>query len=157
MAPEIRICQGCETPLPADAHGSRRWCSDRCRRHTLYSGLCADCGKTTYNGGTKKPPERCSPCSNRARNTIWTAEAIVQTIQAWVRENGVPPVAADWNPNHAINKDHPEKAEKFFEDNAWPHTSTVQDVFGSWNAAIDAAGFEPVPVGVYAADWYEAA
>lgn len=55
----VSVCQGCGGPLPTKA---RKWCSERCRTHTLYSGVCVDCGAPTYSG-TVPPSKRCKPCS----------------------------------------------------------------------------------------------
>lgn len=61
----MSACQGCGGPLaPSRGRVPRKWCSDRCRRHTLYSRPCADCGTPTYDG-TAHPPERCTHCSPR--------------------------------------------------------------------------------------------
>lgn len=149
---ELR-CVGCGAPLerrPGRGR-QRKWCSNRCRRHTSYGGKCLDCGKPTY-GGDATPPERCVACT-AARRKFWTREALIATIQAWAREHGgIPPVASDWNPPHAIAMGHPEKAAKFYEDNAWPHVSAVQEEFGSWTAGLEAAGFISFSVGRYGRD-----
>jgi hypothetical protein len=133
-------------PNHAPGH-PRKWCSERCRRRTLYTGSCVDCGKETYNGNAT-PPERCSSCANRAR-AIWDKESIADLIQAWVEMYGAPPAATDWNPNLARKYGLPERAERFYADGCWPVISTVLDVFGSWNAALEAAGFTPRSPGTY--------
>lgn len=143
-------CQGCGEPLPPQSYRGRKrkWCSDFCRRHTSYSRPCADCGKPTYSGDAN-PPERCVPCTARHK-MVWTEGAILTAIRAWAADHGgIPPAATDWSPAMALTIGHPEKAEKFYADDAWPHTSTVQDRFGTWNAAIRAAGLAPRPTGTY--------
>lgn len=145
----MSTCQGCGAELPP-SRGSRprKWCSNHCRRHTMYSRPCLDCGKPTYSGNAI-PPERCLPCWGRRRQ-IWTEEAVIAAIQAWAEQSGgIPPAATDWNPNHATKNGHPEKADRFYEDDAWPLTGTVLERFGSWNTAIRAAGFVPRAVGTY--------
>jgi hypothetical protein len=57
----------------------------------------------------------------------WTREEIVLAIQAWAKETGVPPTCRQWS-----------KA-----GNDTPTAAQVQGLFGSWNEAIAAAGFEP--------------
>lgn len=149
LLPERGKCHGCGNALEQSGRGRpRKWCSERCRRYTSYSGVCVDCGTPTYRGIAGTPPERCSPCSNRLHNTVWTAEAIIDAMQTWAREHGGPPTAADWNPNHALATGHPEKAERFHAG-SWPFVSTVQARFGSWNAGIAVAGLSPAAPGQY--------
>lgn len=115
-------------------------------RRARYSRPCIDCGKPTDgSGGFADPRERCGACSLRwqSENAIWTREAIVAAIHAWVDENGTIPAAFDWCPSNATAKGHPEKAEKFYAEDAWPWLAEVQRRFGSWNNAITAAGYEP--------------
>lgn len=144
----LRYCAGCQAPLLANSRTNRKWCSDHCRRHTSYSKACVDCGRPTYSGNAH-PADRCNRCAPVYYFTVWTREVIVETIRVWVRTYGKPPTATDWNPSQAIALGHPEKAARFYEDNAWPHVNTVQLRFGSWNAAIEAAGFTPFGTGQY--------
>lgn len=67
----------------------------------------------------------------------WTEEKIKREIQSWVKRHGLPPTSAEWS----VPADRPN----FFrgEVGRRPTSSTVQRVFGSWNAAIRAAGYEP--------------
>jgi predicted transcriptional regulator len=122
-------------------------------RRLRYSQPCVDCGKATGgSGGFAAPALRCAPCQRRwqRENAIWTRETVITAIQAWADEHGgVPPVAADWNPAIARRLGKPEKADKFYEDDAWPTVESVQKVFGSWNQAIRAAGFAPRRPGHY--------
>lgn len=57
------LCAGCGEPIE-QPKGRRKWCSERCRKRTLYSGTCVDCGAATYNG-TVPPPKRCHECNGR--------------------------------------------------------------------------------------------
>jgi hypothetical protein len=72
-------CAGCGDPLPPQKRGRpRKWCSQRCRRDTLYSGACVDCGaRTSGNNGRAKAPERCLACRHEFEraNAIWNREA----------------------------------------------------------------------------------
>lgn len=114
------------------------------RRRT---GLCVDCGAVTrYNGhGTS---ERCLPCGaifNGQQQTIWTRERIISLIQEWAAEHdGDPPATPDWNPNLARRMNDEDRAIRFESRSyRWPWSTNVILVFGSWNAAIAAAGFQP--------------
>lgn len=120
-------------------------------RKQAYRGTCVDCGASTFSGD-KIPPKRCHPCAVQDA-VMWTREAILGAIRAWAREHGgIPPSATDWNPNQAIKNGRPEKAVKYYRDNAWPCLTTVQTMFGSWNAAITAAGYTPRRPGTYGRD-----
>lgn len=124
----------------------------RARRYK-YGGTCEECGAPTDGSwGPGKASRHCRNCAPKA-NRLWTEEAIIAAIQAWARESGgIPPAATDWNPGRAITLGHPEKAEKFYADDAWPCVNTVVVCFGSWSAAIEASGFSPRASSTYGRD-----
>lgn len=74
---------------------------------------------------------------------LWDREAIVERVQAWVETYGQPPTAQEWNPAMARARGRHDIAERWEQDGCWPTTTTTQYVFGSWSAAIAAAGFTP--------------
>jgi DNA-binding CsgD family transcriptional regulator len=123
------------------------------KRKDRYRGICVDCGAPTTWWSRIGPAKRCRICSPvylHETYGIWSRERVIMAVQAWADEHGgIPPTAADWNPNQAIKIGRPEKAEKFYADGAWPHVHTVMDYFGGWNAAITAAGFESRHPGHY--------
>lgn len=80
--------------------------------------------------------------------TIWTKKRIIDAIKDFNDQYGRPPGSADWNPALAITQGRPEIAERYYQDDIWPSTTLVTRRFGSWNKAIKAAGFTPLPVGV---------
>ena len=63
-------------------------------------------------------------------------------IRRWTRRYGEPPGADDWSA--AMARGRPEKLARLRERD-WPCAPTVQHYFGSWNAAIEAAGLTPRP------------
>jgi hypothetical protein len=138
----MSVCQGCSTPIEQNARAGRprKWCSDHCRKETLYSGRCLDCGAPTSLGGMGRASGHCRSCANKAR-TLWTSETIVSAIQRWAAETGGPPTACDWNTAQARATGRPPRSPHY------PPASTVQKVFGSWSNAIEAAGFECRPPG----------
>lgn len=73
----------------------------------------------------------------------WSKEIVVEKIREWAELYGEPPTATEWNPGYAKAKGRPELVVTFLADD-WPHSSTVQRIWGSWNKAIAAAGFEPM-------------
>jgi len=65
---QVLECAGCEQVFTWRTKSCRRpiWCSDKCRKRTLYSGTCVDCGgRTDGVASGKTPVERCRDCSNR--------------------------------------------------------------------------------------------
>lgn len=59
----------------------------------------------------------------------WTEQQIIEAIQRWVDQHGQTPRCSDWRRN----------------GHRRPCASSVVWTFGSWNAAIAAAGFDPRP------------
>ena len=57
----------------------------------------------------------------------WTPETIVYAITLWNRKHSRAPLTSEWA---KAGENHPSR-------------QTVARVFGSWNAAIEAAGFRP--------------
>jgi hypothetical protein len=118
-------------------------------RKDSYSGLCDDCGAPTSGWKGRRAHPRCVPCSNRKvgdERKIWTAEAVVLAIQEWAHEYGTPPAIPDWSPTQArINHDERRaaRAEENIAAGKHPWAVSAIRAFGTWNAAIEAAGFEP--------------
>lgn len=147
----MTTCQGrgCHNLLkPSVGSRPRQWCSEQCRK-TKYSVPCIDCG-TPLNGSDGRGPNsalRCVPCANAikaAKSMIWSQETIAHAMRRWAAEYGEPPAVPDWSPNHARALGDEARARRF-EDAAgrWPWFTHAVLRFGSWNAAIAAAGFEP--------------
>ena len=115
-------------------------------RRARYAGVCVDCGKPTDgSSGPGRAPTRCVPCVNAYRS-IWTRDSIVAAMQAWHAEHGEPPTALDWNP-HDRRWGRGTLAERKRRHLGYPYVSSVLKAFGTWNAAIAAAGFEPLKIG----------
>lgn len=151
-----RSCAGCGTSF--FGKGRAKWCSERCRKDQ-YDQECADCGvrvSGTDPGDRPDPAHpRCNRCQailNGEARRIWTREIIAERIQEWESLYGYVPGALDWMPSSVrwrIDRgEAPEsamaRAERFEAgDGYWPWSTEVFRVFGSWNAAIEAAGFVP--------------
>lgn len=147
MASYEKTCKICDAPFTAGRRDAG-FCSDRCRKAS-YSVPCADCGKPLSGSDGRGPnaPTRCVPCAARlsgVERRVWTHDAIVARIREWNDTYGEPPASPDWMPARArINNDE-ERARRFERaDGYWPCGETVHHRFGSWNAALKAAGFEP--------------
>ena len=63
--------------------------------------------------------------------TRWPPPRVVERLQAWAHEHGRPPTLEEWRRAGARH----------------PSAATVRRLFGSWNAALVAAGFEKRPPG----------
>lgn len=88
------------------------------------------CGETIRHEATQ-----CRACANAMRKK-WTPELIIECIQRFALEHGEAPAAREWM--------GPRR-------DGYPGTTSVVHVFGSWNAAISAAGFTPRPPGRHSA------
>ena len=75
---------------------------------------------------------------------VWSDEAILEAIKSFYVEFGRPPAVNDWNPAKAARLGHWERRALYQQRRVdWPHASVVQRAFGSWSAAIEAAGLQP--------------
>jgi hypothetical protein len=94
----------------------------RCPRPLLDGETCLRCGREPVVS-----TEPASSAPRRARKTPWTRTRVVRAIRAFVFFRGRSPVLADWK-------------RRLGDD--WPPLQTVEDLFGSIDAAVSAAGVE---------------
>lgn len=117
-------------------------------RKAKQDGTCENCGgRTAYNSGG--PSRFCHDCYSKA-SIFWTQETIIEAIREYHRRYRRQPGAMDWNLNLAHRAAAPERLaeiEKRWDEGLWPTVTTVQERFGSWSAAIYAAGFHPLAPG----------
>lgn len=134
IAARFGVADGSIRDLFCDPDGSKAR-----KRKDGYRGRCADCGGfTTGSYGRARQSIHCAKCAPKhSVKKVWNKQTVIAAIKKWADEYGEPPRATDWNP-HTPRSD----PEKFYSD-FYPHVSTVQYVFGSWNEAIRAAGFKP--------------
>jgi Homing endonuclease associated repeat len=77
---------------------------------------------------------------DRYGEPYWTEERIIQAIQRWAeRHDGEPPAAHEWR----RKRQRDLRPMLGNGPGSRPSACTVYRVFGSWNAAIEAAGFRP--------------
>lgn len=143
----MTCCEGCGTELPASLRGRpRKWCSERCRK-SQYDLACVDCGGRV--DGTTPSKLRSEPVCGKcapAHYRVWTREAVVFAMHEWADEYGVPPAASDWNRSHLQRSGLMDRYTRT-ASGCWPCVATVLNTWGTWNAAIEAAGFEARPHG----------
>jgi hypothetical protein len=141
----MNTCQGCGVEIPLSRGPvPRKWCSNRCRKHS-YGQPCIDCGARTSYGAESAHVDdpRCSLCA-RLYYKVWTREAILCAIQEWSAEHDEPPAIADWNAWQTRTWHDDKRAQRYQQEkNRWPSHMTVAHEFGTWSAAIKAAGFQP--------------
>jgi hypothetical protein len=95
-----------------------------CTAHRyLAAGTCRGCGGPALSG------ERCLDCAPGSRPSA-TREELVAALHAWNAEHGAPPREPDWTTASPSWRDAWPR---------WPGAGTVLRVFGSWNAALEAA------------------
>jgi hypothetical protein len=121
-------------------------------RKDSYAGSCVDCGTPTSGWEGRREDPRCLLCASRKcaeERRIWTRGAVILAIQEWAHEHGEHPAMPDWNPwyaRHEINDEaRAARAEENIAAGRHPWPVSVIRAFGTWNAAIRAAGFEPRP------------
>jgi hypothetical protein len=140
-----KACETCGTAFTVTnpKAAKRRFCSNRCRKRQ-YDLVCVGCGGRVDGTTPGKMPDRdnpvCAACAG-AHYAKWTPETVVAAIQRFAERYGRPPAAPDFDTSHARSLGHDWRAERFHADGDYPVATSVTYVFGTWNAAIEAAGF----------------
>lgn len=144
IAVRLGVAPGTITAWLIDPDGSRL----RARKDS-YAGTCVDCGAPTSGSEGHREEPRCQECANVKRGAeakVWTREAIVLAIQEWAAVWGEPPAVADWRPwkaRHSLrDEERARRAEREIAAGRCPSASKVYDEFGTWTAALRAAGVE---------------
>jgi hypothetical protein len=106
-------------------------------RRARYGGTCEKCGNPTdgSRGPAAAPSRLCKSCADEP---WWTEERVIAAIRRWHELTGQAPSATDWYPSHPRHK--PSAALGL---GRWPSNKAMRRVFGSWTAAVEAAGLEP--------------
>jgi hypothetical protein len=121
---------------------------DRLRK-AAYGRPCGVCGtRTDGSNGRANAPKHCRSCAPAA-HAKWTRETVIAAIRRFNMRYGRPPTAPDFNPGMARGLGHGARAERFYSDGDYPHSNTVQYVFGTWSDGLRAAGFRPYAQGCY--------
>ena len=111
-------------------------------RRERYRKPCPMCGELMDGswGNSPRAPKHCAKCAPIAAR-IWTRESIIDAIKDFNDQYGRPPGGHHWNPAFCRLRGWHHIADRYYEDGCWPNTSSVQERFGTWNAALAAAGF----------------
>lgn len=103
----------------------------------------------TEKGYTAIVPRR--PEKKRTQDKAWLPEEIIARVQLWALIVGRPPTRQDWHPSrrNASMEKLLARARAFtrmqwlYKQGDWPGIETVCNHFGSLNAALMIAGYEP--------------
>src|SRR4051812_23726934 len=83
----------------------------------------------------------------RAARRDWSGDRVLDALRTWAREEGRPPRAHEWNPARAaalgITSAGTRKWEREVE--RWSSLDVAVRRFGSWRAALQAAGLPSYP------------
>jgi hypothetical protein len=127
MGAKLKTVYGWVTDPDLSRHYERRY---------RYGGKCEECGAPT--DGSRGPAAPARLCKRCAQEPWWTRDRIITAIRRWHKLTGEAPSQTDWEPSHPGHR--PSRA---LEQDHWPCVHTVQRVFGTWVAAVEAAGLEP--------------
>ena len=108
---------------PRTGPGAARVCN--CERPLLTDDTCLRCGRSP----SLLPEPGAQP---PRREVTWSRAHIARAFQAFAFFRGRPPVTADWS----------RRIEN------WPPLELVEDLFGTVEAAVQAAGLERSPIDV---------
>lgn len=119
-------------------------------RKNRYRGVCVDCGGLTNGNEGRGPnaPKRCRRCAiaeAKRRQTKWTQETITAALREWAEWADCPPSSLDAMASApSIRVRRPVSG--FLEGGPpLPSPGVAKAVFGSWGAAVEAAGLRYEP------------
>ena len=102
------------------------------KRKLRYCGVCEDCGApTSGHAGRALAPRCCARCTWRRQHEQrrWTREVVVEAIRRFAVEHDRQPTWTEWVRSDA-------------RADGYPSVGVVLREWGSWAAAVEAAGFE---------------
>lgn len=117
-SPSSRCCKGCGAILRAGNKGEKCWPCDPVER---------DAAKLR-----PIPPPAAPRVRPERRKKAWTRDEVADEIRKWAEIHGRKPASHDWQVARKPGETRPSR-------------KYVIDMFGTWNKAIEAAGFTPKP------------
>jgi hypothetical protein len=92
-----------------------------------------------------QPRPRYQPRARKSPPGTWTDERILAALRDWFETFGETPLSYEWSPKGAelLGLPRSRGAEWVRRYPRWPSTATVCKHFGSWAAAVRAAGLPP--------------
>lgn len=135
-APDGEPCAACSKPTRKNGgrtynpdHGG--WLCNSCMKRLVWRPTNSAAVERDREAARRWKREHLGRPGRPREEAYRSEQDYIDAIQRWAREHGEPPRMADWRP--AVGD--------------YPSTSAVEERFGSWNAAIRAAGFTPRPPG----------
>jgi hypothetical protein len=133
---------------------AHEWVSDsdgkiRDARKASYQGKCLDCGTPTDGSRKSAPAKRCRRCRRAfvQNEAHWNEGTVANAIHYWIEIYGRAPSVCDWSPAHARGVGTPERAIRWESETCWPSYAIAENIFGTWGAALEAAGVGQNPTG----------
>jgi hypothetical protein len=150
--------------LKLEAVGAHGWCDGGCRRLEAHMAGVAAPGVARrrlaagYRGDTLSAPALRAPSRplldlvadvppsgyRRSVRTVpagtWSRDTVLQALRNWMRETGRPPKAEEWSPPTRAGVSKRPSRPGVAAAPRWPSPTTVRRYFGSWSAALEAAG-----------------
>ena len=103
-----------------------------------YVGVCRGCGAYIQSRNGKSDAYRyCTACHPGAIKRRWTRELVLEAMREWRNRYGRLPSSYDWSRTHPRGRGG--EALRRLGEGEWPAASVVTSLFGSWEAARDAA------------------
>jgi hypothetical protein len=110
-----------------------------------YVGVCRGCGAYTQPRNGKGDAYRyCKRCHPGAIQRRWTRELLIAAMLDWLAKYGKLPSSYDWSRTHARQRGG--VALRRLGEGQWPAASVVTALFGTWQAARNAASAAGSPV-----------
>lgn len=132
----------------------RQLISERRRKLVGVPNPCRTCGEDRGKNAAFCS-RKCAALARWETRRVWTPEGILEAIRAWADEHGSAPAMVDWDSYKALHSTsdpaRAERAARLVKAQRVPCRNTVIHHFGSWNAAIAAAGLPTRRQGVRAA------
>jgi hypothetical protein len=113
--------------------------------------VCRGCGAYTQpRNGKGDAYAYCKACHPGAIEGRWTRERVVEAMLEWHGRYGRVPSSYDWSRTHAQRRG--QHASQRLAAGHWPSASIVGALFGTWNAAREAAAAAKSPDGKASVD-----
>jgi len=93
-------------------------------------------------------PTGANPRGRPTLVCLYSSAELLDAIRRWTHLYGSAPARIDWDPSRARKRCDPDVAAAKLERyraRQWPSAATLRSHFGSFSAALDAAGVEPRP------------
>jgi hypothetical protein len=101
----------------------------------LDASACPECGGPVISVRAKL----CAGCATqRAVLPVWSRDEIVEALLEWAEQEGCSPTSEEWYPREDSSRRWAR------EYPGWPSSLQVVWQFGSWSAALEAAGLDPL-------------